>query len=347
MNPMICQKAIAKELGISQSSVSLALRKKPGVSSQTAAKVRAAAERMGYIPDPMLTSLASYRERRRIAGFKAVLPFLHHDENLEAHHPDYPWGRIYNGIKSRASYLGYKIEPMLVPKSGVDPKHFFRVLESRGINGVICGPSIKDSGWLTERPSNSFIKVSVGLYPKGRVSMIHVAADHYQNARLLVEKIPPDFRHVLAILTIDQEINYLDQYSACLEFLAKRHTKRQEIKVIHLNIPEKRQELASMILSRKYDLLILKGVYEYDLLRKNLTGEALSTFLEVPVSLLCWDVRCTHPGGVTGVDEKLEAIGSMAISALTNALATRGDTEGDLLTRSLVAGEWVSGGVEG
>lgn len=57
----ITLKAIAEETGFTVATVSRALSGKDRLAPATRAKVREAAERLGYRPDPMLSRLAAYR----------------------------------------------------------------------------------------------------------------------------------------------------------------------------------------------------------------------------------------------------------------------------------------------
>jgi LacI family transcriptional regulator len=61
--PRVTLKMIAKEAGVSVSTVSMALRGQGKFDKDNVARIRAAADRLGYKPDPVLASLASRRFR--------------------------------------------------------------------------------------------------------------------------------------------------------------------------------------------------------------------------------------------------------------------------------------------
>ena len=58
---------IAKHLGVSHVTVSLALRDNTRISKALREKVRQTAEELGYRPDPMLMALAQYRQGKKVA----------------------------------------------------------------------------------------------------------------------------------------------------------------------------------------------------------------------------------------------------------------------------------------
>ncbi len=64
---------VAKTVGVSHVTVSLALRGDTRVSATRRTEIRAAAEQLGYRPDPMLSSLASYRRNKSAVPISATV----------------------------------------------------------------------------------------------------------------------------------------------------------------------------------------------------------------------------------------------------------------------------------
>src|ERR1043165_8780605 len=67
---------IARATGLHYSSVSLALRDSPKIPIHTRNEVKAAAKKLGYIPDPMLKALSVYRSHVRPKSFQATLAWV-------------------------------------------------------------------------------------------------------------------------------------------------------------------------------------------------------------------------------------------------------------------------------
>ena len=74
--PRIGLREIARCLGVSHVTVSLALRDSPRVSASTKERIKKAANEMGYRPDPMLTALAAYRSRRSAPTIHSVVAWI-------------------------------------------------------------------------------------------------------------------------------------------------------------------------------------------------------------------------------------------------------------------------------
>jgi LacI family transcriptional regulator len=129
----VTMQALAREAGVSQSTVSLALRDDPRVAAKTRARIQELARLRGYQPDPALSALVAYRARTRPPGDYGKIAMLHDwDRPLER----FPLAMRQSsyGLIERAAQLGYEVELFRVPEDGLA---LSRVLYHRGIRGVI------------------------------------------------------------------------------------------------------------------------------------------------------------------------------------------------------------------
>lgn len=322
MDRLVCQKLIAEELNLSQSTVSLALRDRPGVNKDTAAKVKAAAERLGYVPDPMLASLAEYRNRQRPSTFRSVLPWLHADENLGAHREDLPWGQILTGARERAERLGFKLEPSWIGETEHSPESFARMLKARGVSGAICGPSTMNTNWLRLFTEADLPIVCVGTYSFGDVKLVHVSADHYQNARTLAQDLEQrGYKKVLVILNTQLEVMLMRQYTSLFQRLAvetDRPTKWQ----LQMFENNETTSVGQRILREKPDAIVLQGFDQYRFFEQNLSKKARSYLRKKPLGLLCDSAQVRHPAGQISIDERLHQIGGACIDQLSTLISS-------------------------
>src|ERR1700712_5330659 len=67
---------IAAEVGVSHVTVSLALRGDPRIPAARRQEIAEAAERLGYRPDPMLSSLAAYRQAKKPMEIRSTVAWL-------------------------------------------------------------------------------------------------------------------------------------------------------------------------------------------------------------------------------------------------------------------------------
>lgn len=127
---------IARLVGCSPTTVSLALRNHPRISPATRDRIIAIAERTGYARDPvvstLMTQLRSARKARPVEKL-AILTWW-----------DKPGSRhnargiaLHDGIHARARQLGYEIEEFWAREPRMTMARLSHILHSRSIRGVI------------------------------------------------------------------------------------------------------------------------------------------------------------------------------------------------------------------
>jgi LacI family transcriptional regulator len=177
---------VAKRIGVSTMSVSRALRDAGHISPKLACRIRAAAKRMGYQPDPALASLVAYRHRLKPRLQHSVIVFVTTDASRTAYQKNIFVVQALQGATERGAELGYRVEPLWLPdlsKRGQDPN---AVLLARGIRGLILARQPKvglDLGlnW------DDFSCVSMGY--SQQAPAIHFVASHlFQDMMLAVGK---------------------------------------------------------------------------------------------------------------------------------------------------------------
>jgi LacI family transcriptional regulator len=129
------QLEVARSCGVSQKTVSLALNNDPRISAGTRAKINAAAKRLGYQPNPLLTALMTNIRRRSVRYRATIGVLICQSPTLFRQAPNL--GRSLRGIYQRARQLGYSIEEFWVNRDGINPDRFHKTTYARNINGLI------------------------------------------------------------------------------------------------------------------------------------------------------------------------------------------------------------------
>lgn len=133
---------VAKAAGVSGSTVSRALRDDPRITAEVTGRVKAAAQRLAYSPNPLIQALMTQRRRKQ----------AHHGETLAliTNVPDNGWQKkdvclwYLKGIQKRARQLGYQLEIFSLGSLKGDAAKLRKVLTARGIRGIILGFSERD-----------------------------------------------------------------------------------------------------------------------------------------------------------------------------------------------------------
>lgn len=139
---MANQRTIAASLGISQATVARALQGSPLVTQETRNRVEEAAHRLGYRPNPMVTSLMErIRSGKQVHNPGSIAILI----DSESEHDWHGGGEAYRlqleGYIRRANLRGYNTECFYLRKSGMSDESIDRIIYTRGFSGIIlAGP---------------------------------------------------------------------------------------------------------------------------------------------------------------------------------------------------------------
>ena len=125
-------KALAIELGLSQSTVSRALRAHPGIPETTRSRVAAAAEAMGYRPNARARSLATGRAE----AIGLVFPL----ERLQL--PETNFVEVLSGISTVVTRRNYSL--LLAPFEDDEAAVLRKLAASKTVDGVIITRPLVD-----------------------------------------------------------------------------------------------------------------------------------------------------------------------------------------------------------
>lgn len=130
---------VAKAVGVSHVAVSLALRGDRRVSLDRRNEITAAAQRLGYRPDPMLASLAAYRRNKRAVPISATIAWINQWPDPKALRRLNEFDAYWRGAEEAASLLGYRLEEFVV-RPDLSPERLREILLARGVRGLLLPP---------------------------------------------------------------------------------------------------------------------------------------------------------------------------------------------------------------
>jgi len=180
-------RSLAAKLGISRTTVSDALRSSPRVKAETAKQVWDAANAAGYRPNPLAAAVMSEIRRSRGQTFRGGLAAIDLDEADRPAAAQRFHEALIDGARHRATELGYKLQPFLVGRKGVELSRLDTILQSRGIQGVLVMPA-----W--QEPDLSRLDWSryAGIYTDYMIKhpALHaVCCDHYRAMTNLLQRL--------------------------------------------------------------------------------------------------------------------------------------------------------------
>ncbi len=176
---------VAKEAGVSSATVSRALRDDPRITQAAKVRVREAAVKLGYAPNPLVQALMTQR-RRKLDPHGETLALI---TNVA----DEAWRKkdvclwYLRGIEQRAEQLGYQIEVFSLGSMRRDAQRLRQMLKARGIRGLILGFSERDDQPV-ELEVRDFCVVGLGTYFR-QLPVDRVQLHGFFNVKLAFEKM--------------------------------------------------------------------------------------------------------------------------------------------------------------
>jgi len=169
------------------STVSLALRNHPGISEATRKRVRLAARKLGYRPDPLLDAFNTHRLEVLPHKAPPVIAFVADFESRSALEKSRIHSDIWAGARAAAESLHCQIELFLVHRNQLTPERLHSILRARGIASLIIGACRPCTTRLAfEWPDYSAVKIESTQIT---APLYGVCVDQRQAARLAVRSL--------------------------------------------------------------------------------------------------------------------------------------------------------------
>jgi DNA-binding LacI/PurR family transcriptional regulator len=338
---------IARAAKVHHTTVSRSLRNDPAISTETRKTVQALAESMGYKPDPMLSALASYRQREKPIKFKASIAWLTNFPEEHGWRYRTIMSEYLRGAKQRAEQLGYSIDviwyPELVSKSA-SPE---RTLLARGIRGLLLPPQLATHTDI-RLSWDQFAAVAFGFTL--RHPHVHTVSN-YQYAsiyKLATQLASLGFKRIGLACTgkSDERLKYswsagfraaltsMGMFSISLQHLPETLEKNQLLKWFRRETPD--AIIVDAAISKPNDRLHPEQNKVYNWLLE----EGASVPGDVSIAALALPEEETYFGGVT---ENALAVGGVAVDLLSGFLMRNDLGLPDVPTRTLIDGDYRQG----
>jgi LacI family transcriptional regulator len=331
------QADIAKKLGVSQNTVSLALRRDPRLPAETCERVLAAAARLGYRPDPMVAALMSRLRRGRAPRSRGALACVLAGPSRarRAEHPSLE--RALAGAKARAGILGYGWSEFWLADDEMKSGRLAGVLAARGIHGIVLHPderagAIPALPWeryatavlaLLDRRLDRFHAASIAPFRHVEMALQQVAARGAESAGLA---LPARYDRLLERL-------YTGAMASAAAFFP-------QMRIVPSFMPEKWERQAFLEWWGQYrpKVVLTRAVEPVGWLRQ----AGMSVPEEVGCVHLGWHAKLGRAWA--GVDPQAEAVGAACVDLVVEQLMANERGSPAFPKVVLTAGRWVAGG---
>lgn len=256
---------VAKEAGVHQTTVSLALRNHPSIPSTTREKIRAIAQRLGYRPNPLVSALIAERRRKKSPGYGGTLAFLTAYECQNEWRQSHNYALVYKALCRRAEELGYRVEEFWAKNPAIRPSRMREILLARGIRGAIVCPLPYGASSL-DFDFTDFAAVAIGYTLESPV-LDRVAVDYYGIMQLAIRNLRELGCERIGFVSapaIDHRVNHLSIGA----FLAERLSDPNRL-IPPLIVPYgDKQAVSKWIRQEKPDAIIASVLAEYEALNR-------------------------------------------------------------------------------
>jgi len=175
VNP-VTQKNVAAAAGVHPSSISLAFAGSPKIPAATRERILAAAKKLGYVRDPMLSALAEYRHAKRPASFRGVIGWLCHSTARYDWRTAPEYRQYFSGLQRKAAQLGYKVSVFDLADYRENSGRVMAVMRARDVRGVLICPQ-PVAGTSLALDFSGFAAVAMGYTV--RTPTLNVISSHF------------------------------------------------------------------------------------------------------------------------------------------------------------------------
>ncbi len=325
---------IAQAVGVSHTTVSMALSNHPRISEKRRKEIRAKAEEMGYVPDPMLKSLMRYRSTKSTRPVTAAIAWLNlwDDPDLLRKHKEFDlW---WQGASEAAHRWGYRIDEFVT--KGLSGERLTNILKTRNIHGVLI-PPYRDPPTinLADIPWEDFTVMQLGRHAN-QYRMHYVTSSQAANTVMAFDNIRA--RGYKRIGFVSAEVLKSRMFGAGFYWTQHYLPRKERLTMLELDPVDRRKQITQLskwIEKEKPDAILT----DFALLLQELTELDYCVPDDIAVA-----TTSIHDTPITaGIDQNPKEIGRMGFIALASMINDHEYGIPNIQHEILVGGTWVDG----
>jgi DNA-binding LacI/PurR family transcriptional regulator len=324
---------IAKEMNVSHTSVSLALRNHPRITEALRERIQKKATEMGYYPDPMLAALSNYRLQSQEHPVQAALAWINTWEHPAALRSYHEFDLYWEGARKEAFNLGYRLEEFVT--QDIPIHRLAQVLKARNINGVLLPPDRSSSMEWKAFDWSPFSIVRFGRTKKPP-QVNFVTSAQVQNAMMAFDEIRKrGYKRIGFVGEIGRE----ETFGAGFLWAQQELPVRQRLPLLLFQHTatdsERKSTLASWMKKCRPDAIFTRNKMLPNLLTSlgfripEDVGLASTSIFDTPID--------------AGIDQNSEEIGRTAVLSVVSQINNSSRGIPSICNETLVEGRWIDG----
>jgi DNA-binding LacI/PurR family transcriptional regulator len=179
MSNGVTMKSIAAQAGVTQATVSMSLANNPRIPPATRERIQAIARKLGYQPNPYVSTLMRIRRAGKPLKDKPALALVCAMRSADGwrNHPAATIRQMREGALERTARRGYRAQEFWLHRDGMSNERFSEMLHARGIQGLLLSPLADGDPTPTLR-WEYFASVCLSV-PLPSLTVTTVCNDHY------------------------------------------------------------------------------------------------------------------------------------------------------------------------
>jgi LacI family transcriptional regulator len=325
--------AVARAAGVHVTTVSLALRNHPRLPEHTRTRIQRLANALGYAPDPILRALVSYRGRVMERRNPPTLAYVTNWntrwgwKHVTAH-PDF-----YSGAEEKARELGFRLEHFWLREPGLTSGRMSRILEARGIGGIVLASHVREIDEELQFDWNRFSAVKIDYFPH-QPHLPNVTNNQLQVIRLAMQQVlAAGYGRIAFVMDQGWDITVDRLWSAGFLWGQQDVPVRQRLPIY---LFPHRLPLAEWLAQHRPEVVISKAEFVHGAF-KQLGWQAPRDVAFVDIFLEDFS------GRVAGVRQNHREVGALAIEILAGRLQHNVRGVPVVPTTTAVDGTWFDG----
>lgn len=178
---------LAARLGVSHTTVSLALRNSPRLTTAMRQRVQREARQAGYHADPTVSALMARLRTLRTDAVRETVGFVTAWPTRDGWREAPNHARFFVGARRRAQEAGFSVDEFWLREPGMTSRRMSRILRARGIRGLILC-SLPHVGGRLALEWQHFACVTKGLTVQ-HPPVHRVVSSHFEDMHLVLAEL--------------------------------------------------------------------------------------------------------------------------------------------------------------
>lgn len=330
-------RSLAEKVGVSHTTVSLALRNSHSISLATRKRIQKLARENGYESNALVSAVFSRIRSRKPQGNHAVIAYLNTWWPRETWESCNTKTGQFRGAARRAAELGFRLENFWLREPGMTPARLGQIFHARGIRGVIVGP-LQEREMALDFSWDQFALAAIG-YSLSRPAVARATHAHFRGMCCAMDRlIARGYRRIGYVTSKDFEERVSSLWGAAYSYHQRRLAARDRIKPLIFGEEAELAPLRQWLARFRPDAIInaLPAVYELVAeLGLKAPRDLGFVHLDLPAHL--------RRVGVSGIDQLSETVGANALELVASQIFTDSGGLPEHPVTQLVEGVWIDG----